>query len=188
VAGTGGECQTQDCNKEIMNLYILRHGIAVERGTRGFENDADRPLTLKGEERVRAIAKAMQAMELSFDLLLTSPFVRARKTAELVADKFKLREKLQNSEHLTPDGDPKKLVAELNRLDADDVLLSGHEPWLSTFVATLVCDEPAASVQLKKGGLCKLSVETLKHGRCATLEWLLTPKQMLLMAGETGET
>lgn len=167
-----------------MNLYILRHGIAVERGTRGFENDADRPLTLKGEERMKDIARAMKAMELEFDLILTSPYVRARHTAEIVADEFKARTILQNSEHLACDGDPKKVITELGRLKPENVLLSGHEPYLSELISTLVFGESAALVQMKKGGLCKLSAETLKYGRCATLEWLLTPKQMLLMTGE----
>jgi phosphohistidine phosphatase len=172
-----------------MNLYILRHGIAVERGTRGFENDADRPLTLKGEERVRGVAEAMEALELSFDLILSSPYLRARQTAEIVADKFKARGKLQSSEHLTPEGDAKKLLADLNRIKPapENVLLSGHEPWLSTLTSTLVFGDGNASVVLKKGGLCKLSAESFKHGRCATLEWLLTPRQMLLMAGVEDE-
>ena len=169
-----------------MKLYILRHGIAVERGTRGFENDADRPLTLKGEERMRAIADAMEAMELEFDLILSSPYVRARQTAEIVVDTFEARNMLQISEHLASDGDPKKLIADLNRRKPEpkSVLLAGHEPYLSELVAMLISGNTSSSILLKKGGLCKLSVETLKPGRCATLEWLLTPKQMLLMTGK----
>jgi phosphohistidine phosphatase len=169
-----------------MNLYLLRHGIAVERGTRGFENDADRPLTLKGEERMKDIARAMKAMELEFDLILTSPYVRARHTAELVADEFKARQILQNSEHLSCEGDPKKLVIELGRLKLENVLLSGHEPYLSELISTLVFGEPTRSVLMKKGGLCKLSTDALKFGRCATLEWLVAPRQMLLMTGVSG--
>lgn len=167
-----------------MNIYLLRHGIAVERGTRGFENDADRPLTLKGEERMKSIALAMREMELEFDLILTSPYVRARHTAEIVADEFKARTILQNSEHLACDGDSKKLVTELTRLRLENVLLSGHEPNLSGLISMLVFGDTSGSFLMKKGGFCKLSTESLKFGRCATLEWLLTPKQMLMMEGE----
>ncbi len=168
-----------------MNLYILRHGIAIERGARGFENDADRPLTLKGEERVRNIASALQSLELSFDVILTSPFLRARQTAEIVADNFKVRANLLNTDHLVPDGNPEKLLLELRRMKPTpgNALLVGHEPYLSALVSTLVSGENSLSVLLKKGGLCKLSAESLKYGRCATLEWLLTPRQMLLMTG-----
>jgi phosphohistidine phosphatase len=166
-----------------MNFYILRHGIAVEHGARGYANDSERPLTPKGRQRMRAIARAMIAMELRFDLILSSPYVRARQTAEIVADKFKARDLLQNSPHLASDGDPKKLTAELNRRKPapENVLLAGHEPYLSELISTLVFGQSGPSMLLKKGGLCKLSVESLKHGRCATLEWLLTPRQMRLM-------
>ena len=100
-----------------MNLYLLRHGIAVEPGTPDYEIDADRPLTSKGGERMRDIAGAMQALELSFDCILTSPYLRARQTAEIVADKLEARKKLHSTPHLAPGGDPKKLFAELNRLN-----------------------------------------------------------------------
>ena len=69
-----------------MKLYILRHGIAVEPGTPGYETDADRPLTSEGERKMRQIAGAMEALELSFDLILSSPYLRARQTAEIVAE------------------------------------------------------------------------------------------------------
>ncbi len=68
-----------------MNLFILRHGISVERDPVSFPDDSRRPLTLKGEERVRLICEAMQALELSFDHILSSPYLRASKTAEIVA-------------------------------------------------------------------------------------------------------
>ncbi|HMP81593.1 MAG TPA: phosphohistidine phosphatase SixA [Verrucomicrobiota bacterium] len=167
-----------------MNIYLLRHGIAVERGTRGFENDADRPLTLKGEERMKSIARAMREMGLEFDLILTSPYVRARHTAEIVADEFKARNILQNSEQLACGGDAKKLVSELTRLKPDNVLLSGHEPYLSELISTLVFGDAGGSVLMKKGGLCKLSTDAIKYGRCATLELLLAPRQMLLIEGD----
>ena len=166
-----------------MNLYILRHGIAVEPGTPGYEKDADRPLTSEGERKLRQISKAMEALELSFDLILSSPYLRARQTAEIVAEALKARKRLELSDHLTPGGSTKKLVELLNRLQPppDNVLLVGHEPYLSGLISLLVTGSVTSAVIMKKGGLCKLSTESLKHGRCAALEWLLTPKQMALM-------
>ena len=76
-----------------MNLYLLRHGIAVEPGVTGYEPDSERPLTARGEDRLREAAKAMDALELSFDLILSSPFLRARQTAEIIARNLKLRSK-----------------------------------------------------------------------------------------------
>ena len=68
-----------------MNLYLLRHGIAAERGAGQSAGDADRPLTTKGRRKLRRAAAAMRTMQLSFDVILSSPLVRARQTAELIA-------------------------------------------------------------------------------------------------------
>jgi len=166
-----------------MNLYILRHGIAVERGTPGVDKDADRSLTPKGERRLWRITEAMLALELSFDLILSSPYLRARQTAEIVAEAFKARKKLELLDSLTPYGDAKTLIQHLNRIQPapESILLVGHEPYLSELIARLVSGSVSSSVTLKKGGLCKLTTASLKYGRCAALDWLLTPKQMELM-------
>ena len=166
-----------------MNLYILRHGIAVEPGTPGYEKDADRPLTSEGRRKLRQVAEAMEALELSYDLILSSPYLRARQTAEVIAEALKARKKVELSDSLTPGGSPRKLVELLNHLQPspESVLLVGHEPYLSSLISLLVSGDAGFTVVMKKGGLCKLSVESLKAGRCAALEWLLTPKQMALM-------
>jgi phosphohistidine phosphatase len=166
-----------------MNLYLLRHGLAVEPGTRGFSNDSERPLTPKGERKLWRIAEAMEALKLSFDVILSSPYKRARQTAEIVAEAFNARKKLESSETLAPSGDPKKLLKRLVDMSPapEDVLLVGHEPYLSELVSLLVSGERGLSVVMKKGGLCKLEVSSPRAGRCASLAWLLTPKQMSLM-------
>ena len=167
-----------------MNLFVLRHGIAVEPGTPGYTHDADRPLTPEGERKLGQIAEAMEALELSFDLILSSPYLRARQTAELISKALEGRKKLELSDSLTPGGSMKKLIDLLNHLQSrpESVLLVGHEPYLSGLISLLVSGKEDCAVVMKKGGLCKLSTETLKHGRCAALEWLLTPKQMALMS------
>jgi len=167
-----------------MDLYILRHGIAVEPGTPGYETDADRPLTPEGERKLRQIADAMRALELSFDLILSSPYLRARQTAEIVAATLGARKRLEMSDALTPSGSIKKLVELLKRREPspESVLLVGHEPYLSELISLLLSGKESFAVVMKKGGLCKLTTESLKPGRCATLQWLLTPKQMALMA------
>jgi phosphohistidine phosphatase len=167
-----------------MNLFILRHGIAVEPGTHGYEKDADRPLTPEGERKLLQIAEAMEALDLTFDLILSSPYLRARQTAEIVAEALKARKRLEFSDSLAPGGSTMKLVELLNCLapPPQNVLLVGHEPYLSGLVSLLASGGATLTVVMKKGGLCKLTTGLLTHGRCATLEWLLTPKQMALMA------
>ena len=166
-----------------MNLYLLRHGIAVEWGTLGLARDADRGLTPKGERRLSQMTHAMEALNLSFGIILTSPYRRAKQTAEIVAEAFGTRDQLKLLDSLTPEGDPKRLIEYINRLcpPAESVLLVGHEPYLGNLIARLVSGSASFPVALKKGGLCKLTAPSLKLGHCATLEWLLTPKQMGLI-------
>jgi phosphohistidine phosphatase len=167
-----------------MNLYILRHAIAVEHGTPGYENDAARPLTPEGERKLGRIAKAMRRLDLDLDLILTSPYVRARQTAEAVAEVLKLQKKIEFTDSLTPGGDSRALIEQIQRYQpaAENIVLVGHEPYLSGLISLLMAGQEGFGVVLKKGGLCKLVVDHLKHGRCAELAWLLTPKQMELMA------
>jgi phosphohistidine phosphatase len=162
-----------------MEIYILRHGIAVNRGTPGYKKDSDRPLTPEGEEKVHQIAKAMLAMELKFDLILSSPYLRSKQTAQIVA--AELDEEVTLTDLLTPDGNPLELIRELNDEKPQSALLVGHEPYLSGLISVLVTGESKAAIELKKGGLCKLSADRVSFGQCATLNWLLTPKQMRMM-------
>jgi phosphohistidine phosphatase len=166
-----------------MNLYILRHGIAAEPGEGGGHKDSARPLTREGERKVWEAAEAMESLRLSFDLILSSPYVRARQTADIIAKAFNGRDKLELHDALAPSGSTKKLVEHIAaiRPAPGDVLLVGHEPSLSDLISLLVAGDRGLSVVLKKGGFAKLSVETLRPGRCAALEWLLTPKQMSRM-------
>jgi len=164
----------------MMELYILRHAIAVERGTKGYEDDTQRPLTPKGERKMRRVAKGMKKLGLSFDLILSSRLTRARQTAQIVAETFEAVERLKFSAHLAPDGETEDLIHDLKRLyhRPNSVVLVGHEPYLSGLMATLLTGKSALDVNFKKGSLCLLTVDSLQHGRCATLEWLLTPRQM----------
>lgn len=167
-----------------MNLYILRHGLAEELDPRRFAKDSERPLTSKGERKMWKIAEAIEALGISFELILFSPYVRARQTAEIVADALGVGKRLEPSDSLTPDGSVKDLLTSINarKPRCVEVLVVGHEPYLSELISLLVWGEVGCSVLMKKGGLCKLSTDHLEAGRCATLEWLLTPKQMALMA------
>ncbi len=167
-----------------MNLYLLRHGIAVEPGTPGCARDADRPLTPEGKDKLRKIAAAIKCMELEFDRVLSSPYLRARQTAEIIAESLKPFRKLELSDSLAPDGSSRKLIELLKSLKPppQSVLLVGHEPYLSGLVSLLISAHGSAYVLMKKGGLASLRVSSLHHGHCAVLEWLLTPKQMALFA------
>lgn len=166
-----------------MNLYLLRHGLAVEPGEHNFTKDSERPLTTKGKDKLAKITDAMRKLDLCFEVILCSPYVRARQTAEIVADASDARRRIEITEALTPSGNAKKLIEIINNLVSQEILLVGHEPFMSELISLLIAGTTNVPIVMKKAGLCKLSAESLHHGKCATLEWLVTPKQMVLMAG-----
>lgn len=169
-----------------MNLYIFRHGLAAELGEPGLPKDlkdADRPLTAKGKQKLWRTTEAMQAMEIKFDVVVSSPLLRAMQTAQIVTEAMSLRRKLILTDSLAPAGSPKALIDQLNELGprVKNVLIVGHEPYLSRLIALLVTGNTTAALDLKKGGLAKLELKKLHYARCAMLAWLLAPKQLALM-------
>lgn len=161
-----------------MKLFILRHGDAGERGDSRYSNDAARPLSSKGAKRTRQLANWLRRREITFDAIFTSPLTRAQQTAEIVARSLNLKDCLKPTKHLAPEGTFVDLLAQVDqaRRKAKAVLLVGHEPYLSTLVSLLCTGGSSLQLNLKKGGLCRLELETVKPGRCATLEWLLGPR------------
>lgn len=168
---------------KLREVYILRHGIAADHGS--FSKDSERPLTEEGQIKTGKIARAMKGLELSFDLILSSPYVRARETAEIVAREMDLEKRLKFSDHLMVGGDPVLMIREINKdyREAQSILLVGHEPYLSGLISVLSAGSDMPICVLKKAGFAKLSLASeFRYGRCAYLEWLLTPRQMLAMA------
>ena len=163
-----------------MKLYILRHAIAEDRDEILYPDDSLRHLTEKGEKKMVKIAEHLKDMGLQIDLILTSPYVRAYETARIVAKTFGIKKKqLVLSDHLTPSGFAKDLIAEINeKYQVENLMLVGHELSLSDLVAMLVAGDPSMSITMKRGGLCCLSIDSLRYDKCANLEWLMMPAQL----------
>jgi len=161
-----------------MKLYLLRHGDAADHNDPRYPTDAARPLTPKGIKRTRQLANGLRQMDISFDVIYCSPLVRARQTAEIVARSLKLEKKLHFTTHLALDGAFVDILAQIEHTlpAAKTVLLVGHEPFMSGLISLLCTGGPLLGLTFKKGGLARLEVAALKTGRCATLEWLLTPR------------
>ncbi len=161
-------------------LYVLRHGIAVDRGDVSYPLDSDRPLTPKGVKKMRRIATGMRHLNVEFDIILTSPYRRALETAFVVGREYGVGEAIQSTPALRAEVLPEEVVRMLqdNYSSCQNLLLVGHEPQLSALISTLTSGSANARPILKKGGLCKLQVEKLVAGKCATILWLLTPKQL----------
>lgn len=168
----------------MTDIYLLRHAIAVERGTPGYEIDRTRPLTPEGARRMRRIAEGMLNLKLDFDVVLTSPYLRAKQTADIVGQVLRPGKGVQVTDALSPGGDQARLVEDLGRQfgDAKGVMLVGHEPDLSELASTLSSGSLDVALEMKKGGLCLLQAEKLTYGQCATLKWLLTPAQLRRLA------
>jgi phosphohistidine phosphatase len=167
-----------------MKLFLLRHAEAEGLGAPGCARDSERPLTPDGEKTMKRVAKGMQQLELAFDLILTSPYLRARQTAEIAAAVLQARNKIKLSDCLAGAGDPADLISELSQhyRSLDDILVVGHEPYLSRLISKLTTGGTDLSLYLKKAGLAKITIEWLQNSRCATLNWLLTPHQLELLA------
>ena len=160
-----------------MKLYILRHGDAVEHGDPRFK-EAERPLTPKGVQRTKLLAHVLRQMEISFDVILSSPLTRARETAEIIARGTRLRAKPDLTDHLMPSGNMEKLVQQINGVHPvpASVLLVGHEPYLSGFISLLCTGGMGLALTMKKGALCRLELDLPSCTQCATLDWLLQPR------------
>lgn len=165
-----------------MNIYLLRHGIAENLDPSVHSSDEDRKLTAEGLEVMNFEALGMQKLGLQFDVVLASPFIRAQQTAEIVCKHVPNAPAIQISKNITPSGNTTKLIAELydRYATAKNVLIASHEPFLSESIGRLLADSPRASIHMGKGTLCKLTLE----GDHATLCWLMTAEQLLLLSSD----
>ena len=162
------------------SLYLVRHAIAAERGPK-WPDDAKRPLTHKGAARMRQVVRGLRALGVDVDLVLTSPLVRARQTADLLVEGLGSAPKLEVTPALAPDEPPSAVVAVLGRhTSANRIALVGHEPALGQLAAALIgAREP---LEFKKGGACRIDVPALPPGRNGQLVWLAVPKMLRALA------
>jgi phosphohistidine phosphatase len=161
-----------------MELYLVRHAVALEREEYKGKDDAERPLTTDGRNKMRRAARGMRRLGLSFDLILSSPFARARDTADIVAHEFTNRRHLKLCEHLRPGGRQKELIKTLQKLRVHSVVLVGHEPDLSKLLARLAGVKSSQTLKLRKGAVCLLSIDEIRNGPCAQIEWILHSKHL----------
>lgn len=164
-----------------MNLFVLRHGEAGAR-VDAPEGDAERNLTPEGRREMADVAKFVESLGVKFDVLATSPLKRSIETAEIVARKLRSLNKLEEWDELRPTGDTAGLYKRLSRLrSTQQVLVVGHEPYLSTMIGEIVAGRASVNLILKKGGLAKVRINTFKPTVSGELRWLFTPKIMKKM-------
>jgi len=164
-----------------MLIYLLRHGIAVNRTDPACPPDPERPLTRKGIEKTRDVARALRALRAKPDALLTSPFLRAAQTAEIAAEALAFpREKTRTLDCLKPEGSPAEFWKEVGRLRARVVLCCGHSPHLDHVIAHAL-GARSDITRLKKSGVACLEVTAFSPMK-AWLLWLSPPKFLRALA------
>lgn len=157
-----------------MNIYIQRHGEAGRRLSVPSK-DYERPLTLAGRKEIEEIAKAMKKVKLEFDKIISSPLKRCHDTAEIVAKEQ--GSKVEDWDELKPEGSRTELLSKLSKLKQDsDILLCGHDPYLSILTSELISGTPGVHLVLKKGGLVRIHITTFSPKPSGELRWLLSPK------------
>ena len=159
-----------------MKICLVRHAIAVERGSPGYEDDGLRPLTGRGRARMVAAAEGLRRL-LTPEAVLTSPLVRARETAAILADAFGTA-RPRTCEPLAT-GDHVALVAEISELDAGTIVCVGHEPHISGQLSFLLAgDTGSVAAPFRKGGAALVTCEAGPVAGSCWLEWMATPAML----------
>ncbi|HEX5038060.1 MAG TPA: phosphohistidine phosphatase SixA [bacterium] len=162
-----------------MELYLMRHAIAVERGAPSVEDDAARPLTDEGRKKLAGVCRGLSYLAADWDVILTSPFVRARQTAEAVAAYFEMAHLVQEVPMLTPGHTTKQLAAILKDLPpVKSVLLVGHEPSLSQHLSCFLFGTPKGKFSFKKAGVACLEFLDRPEEGEGILQWMMGPGQL----------
>jgi phosphohistidine phosphatase len=150
--------------------------VAAERGE-AYPDDSKRPLTSEGITRMKQIARGLARLGVSFDQILTSPLVRARQTAEVLAEHVDGKPPINLAQSLVPGGKFTALVDDLAKYSRRSrIALVGHEPDLGQFAARLL--GARTSIEFRKGGICRIDVDALPPTGPGHLRWFATPKML----------
>ena len=155
-----------------MHLFVLRHGETQE----GY-NEKERPLTQFGERQAHYAGYFLKRLDVFPDVILSSPLVRAQRTAEIVRGILGVREVI-TTEYLIPGSDYRKLIEQLNLMQGKNPLLVGHEPHLSEFIAQLIGGIDFRRIEMRKGYLAGLNIPLPIVRGTATLILLVNPIEL----------
>ncbi|MBN1477039.1 phosphohistidine phosphatase SixA [Candidatus Sumerlaeota bacterium] len=164
-----------------MRLYVVRHGIAVDRLSPSVTSDAERWLTEEGKTKTLAVAEGLEALGVKVDVILTSPLVRARQTAEILTEVLEPTGGLVETGALEPGFSMTELCEVLMAQGPpESAMIVGHEPDLSELISTLVWGDDRGEVEMKKAGCALLEIDALPPSEAGvTLRWLIPPKVLM---------
>jgi phosphohistidine phosphatase len=157
-----------------MLLYLVRHGIAIDRSDPKSPAEADRPLTAKGVQKTRAAALGLNELGAKPDVFLTSPYVRAVQTAEIFAEALGFSpDKIRTTDDLKPAANPADILKEILRIRAKEIACFGHAPHLDLTIAQLA-GARSVFTEVKKAGVACFE-HAAPHGRW-NLRWFVSAK------------
>jgi phosphohistidine phosphatase len=157
-------------------IYLVRHAIAAERGEE-WPDDTKRPLTERGIARFKEAVEGLAWLKVEIDEIFTSPLVRAKQTANILAAGLGGKPPVKTLDALAPGHAPASALHELARTaKRQRVALVGHEPGLGELAAHLLSSQ--RPLPFKKGGACRIDIQSFTSRRPGELEWLLTPKML----------
>jgi len=159
-----------------MQLYIVRHGIAIDREDPKSPAEAERYLTEEGIAKTKQVAKGIAAVGVHVDLMVSSPYLRAMQTAAIFASALDYPEqKIRQSESLLPGAEPVAFLRELAReKNASSVFCFGHAPHMDGLLAATV-GAPRHITSMKKAGVAFVELKRVSPPN-GQLIWLVTPK------------
>jgi len=162
-----------------MDVILIRHAEAGERDPNSWPDDAQRPVTPDGRRKQVAAAQAMQKLGFEFDFLVTSPLVRARQTAEIIAEVYGWKEPPLSDDVLGSGCTPAAIVKLLAKFPpGSSVALVGHEPAFSKVAAALIGRSGDAQLRLKKSGVIGVAFDGPAELGRGLLEFLWRPGQL----------
>jgi phosphohistidine phosphatase len=162
-------------------LYLVRHAIAEDRGTK-WPDDGKRPLSTEGKLRMETQVAGLEKLGVEIEEVLTSPLVRTRQTAEILAKGLSSRPRLTELPALAPGHSAKEVLSALkDYAKRSRIALVGHEPGIGDLSAALI--GARSPVTFKKGAVALVQVERLPpDAGSGTLCWFLPPKVLRLLA------
>lgn len=161
-----------------MEIWLLRHAVAEDRAASG--DDADRALTPEGRRRAQSVARSLGRLEPEIQRVLTSPYRRARETAEPAAQALGLGDALRETSALEPTADPESILEELRAEPLRGALLVGHQPHLGDLLGLLVARRAKMEFHLRKASLAWVTWDGREAGE---LRALIPAKVLERLAG-----
>jgi len=159
-----------------MTLYLMRHAEAVDFDVDGASRDADRKLTDKGRRQAKRMGILLKRLDVKIDRVLSSPLVRARETAELVATTAGSTAKIRTLDALKPNGKDDAMWEALLGAGGEAVLVVGHLPSIASLAASLLGSMAEQPLWFHKSSLAAVHCEARGNNKLhARLEWMISP-------------